>query len=134
MAKDLLLREITGAKAPANERYFDRFSIAHAATGAVLELAAIPAPLALGGQVAFEVFENDIKRSYGRFFPQDQLDAWQNSVGDILSFAVGYYAARAVKSNGVGRAALITLGAVSGALWVSELLAHKWNQAPRTPR
>lgn len=131
MAKDLLLREITGAKERPNERYFDRFSIAHAATGAVLELASIPAPIALGGQVVFEVFENDIKRAYGRFFPQDQLDAWQNSVGDILSFAVGYYGARAIKSNGAGKVALIGLAALSGGLWVSELLKHKWNQPPR---
>jgi hypothetical protein len=128
-------RDILGRPAPGgNTLFFDRFSLAHVAAGAVAELAAIPAPLAIGASVAFEGVENDLKKHYGRFFPADQLDAWQNSVGDVLSFALGYYGARAIKTDGLGRLVLIGLAAASGALWTSELLKHDWNTIATTPR
>jgi len=111
-----------------NSLFFDRFSIVHAGVGAVLELAAIPAPLAMGGQVAFELVENDIKRWYGRFFPEDTPDGWQNMIGDVASFAAGYYGARVVKSSHEGRVALVGLAALAAGIWARDLTLHAWNR------
>ena len=121
-------RDILGRPVPGgNQLFFDRFSLAHVAVGVTAELAAIPAPYAIGAATAFEFVENDIKKVYGRFWPADQPDAWQNSAGDILSFAIGYYGARAMKTDGLGRCVLVGLAAAAGALWTSELLKHGWN-------
>ena len=106
---------------PANERLFDRFSFVHAAWGAAFELSGIPAPLALGAQIAFEAVENPLKRAYAPLFPDDAPDAWQNQIGDIASFAVGFYLSRLFKGAPGGRAAVVALGAVSGAIWLDRL-------------
>jgi hypothetical protein len=120
---DILLRPVPNG----NTHYFDRFSLAHVVTGAVAELAAVPAWIAIGASVGFEMVENDFKKWTKDVFPEDVPDAWQNSVGDILSFALGYYGARAIKTDGRGRMILVGLAAASGALWVSELLKHQRN-------
>ena len=112
----------------SNSLFFDRFSIVHAGVGAVAELAAIPAPVALGGQVAFELVENDVKRWYGRFFPEDTPDAWQNQVGDVASFAAGYYGARTIKGDPTGRLVLIGLAALAAGIWARDLTLHQWNR------
>ena len=112
-----------------NESYFDRFSVAHAAAGAVFELMGISAPIALGAQVAFELVENDLKLAFSPVFPDDSPDAWQNHVGDVISFMGGYYFADAVKRDPVGRVALLALGAAAGAIWISNL-----NEGRKFPR
>ena len=115
------------ANEPPNDRFLDRFSIVHAAVGAVMELSAIPAPVALAAQAVFEIVENPIKESVRSLFPDPTPDAWQNSMGDIASFAAGYYGARALKGSSGGMAALATLGAAGAAIWIASL-------APRTPQ
>lgn len=104
-----------------NQNYFDRFSLVHAAVGAVAELSKIPAPLALGGQVAFEVVENDLKRSVKHIWPDDTPDGFENQAGDILSFALGYYGARLIKDAPAGVVILTGLAALAGGIWVHSL-------------
>ena len=112
-----------------NEKFFDRFSVVHAATGAVFELIGISAPIALGAQVAFELVENDLKLAFSPVFPDDSPDAWQNHVGDVVAFMGGYYAAQAVKASPEGRLALLALGAAAGAIWIGNL-----NEGRKFPR
>lgn len=106
---------------PPNASFFDRFSLVHAAWGAVFELSGIPAPLAIGAQVGFEIVENGLKRAYSPIFPDDTPDGWQNQVGDTVSFAAGYYLSRMTKGSTGGHFALLALGAVSGAVWLDRL-------------
>ena len=107
--------------APTNDRFFDRFSVVHAAVGAVLELSGIPAPVALAAQTLFEIVENPIKDNVRSLFPDPTHDAWQNSVGDIASFAAGYYGARAIKNRPEGMTGLAVLGAAGAAIWIASL-------------
>ena len=105
-----------------NARAVDRFSIVHAAWGAAFELSGIPAPLAIAAQIAFEVVENPLKRLYSPIFPDDAPDAWPNQVGDVASFAAGFYLSRLFKDAPAGRAAVVALGAMSGAIWLDRLI------------
>ena len=114
---------------PPNERFFDRFSVVHAAWGAVFQLSGVPAPLAIGAQVGFEIVENGIKRAYAPMFPDDAPDAIQNQIGDVASFTAGYYLTRLAKDQPGGRFALLFLGALSGAIWLDRLAAR-----PALPR
>jgi hypothetical protein len=113
------------AAPPPADWFFDRFSIVHAAWGAVAELSNIPAPIAIGAQVAFELVENDIKRALSNLWPDARPDAWQNSVGDVATFIAGYYGARTLKDREGGATALAVLVAAAGAIWT-------YNLAPRT--
>ena len=105
-----------------NERYFDAFSIAHATWGAIFELAGVPVPLAIGASVLFELVENPMKRAWPSAFADDTPDAWQNSAGDVAAFAAGYALSRATRGTATGRAALVGLGAVTGALWLDAMV------------
>jgi len=93
----------------------------HAAVGSLFELSAVPAPLAIGLQVAFEAVENHIKPPTALAWPDARPDGWQNQVGDVASFIAGYYGARAIKSDEVGRFALTALVATAGAIWTYNL-------------
>lgn len=104
-----------------NERFFDRFSLVHAAVGAVFQLSAVSAPVALGAQVAFELVENDLKRAFNPVFPDDTPDGWQNHVGDVASFMGGYYLAQATRVDPLGRVGLAALGAVAAVVWINNL-------------
>lgn len=105
-----------------NEQFFDAFSLAHVTWGAIFELAGVPAPLAIGSSVAFELAENPMKRAWPSAFADDTPDAWQNSVGDVASFAAGYALSAAAKKSDAGRFALVTLGAITGALWLDAMI------------
>ena len=111
-----------------NESFFDRFSLAHAATGAVFQLSGFSAPIALGAQVGFELVENDLKLAFSPMFPDDSPDGWQNHVGDVISFMGGYYLAQATRNDPVGRVGLVALGAIAAAVWFDNL-----TKRPRAP-
>ena len=104
---------------------FDRFSVVHAAVGALFELSAVPAPLAIGSHIAFEAVENKIKPSFRHVWPDVRPDGWQNHVGDLASFVVGYYGARVAKTDPGGRAVVTALVAFAGGLWAYELMPPK---------
>ena len=107
-----------------NESFFDRFSVPHAAGGALFQLSGFSAPVAFAAQVGFELVENDLKRTFNPLFPDDSPDAWQNHVGDVVAWMGGYYFAQAVRNDAVGRAALIGLGAVAAAIWFDNLTSR----------
>lgn len=107
---------------PANESFFDRFSLVHAAWGAVFQLSGVPAPLALGAQIGFELVENGLKQAYSPVFPDDAPDGWQNHVGDVAAFAGGYYLSQLAKDKPGGRLALVALGAIAGAVWLDRMV------------
>lgn len=103
---------------------FDKFSVVHAAIGAVAELSRIPAPVAIGAQIAFELVENPIKQRVAHIWPDASPDGWENQVGDVLSFTAGFYGARLVKAAPAGAFAVVALAAVAGAIWTESLLAR----------
>lgn len=119
------------APPPPNTKFFDRFSLVHAAWGAVFELARIPAPVAIGAAVGFELVENRLKKAYAPMFPDDAPDGWQNSTGDVVSLAAGYYLARAFKGTAGGHIAIVALGALAGAIWLDRLSARPAIAGPR---
>lgn len=109
---------------PANDKFFDRFSFVHAAWGAVFQLSGVSAPVAIGVQIGFELVENQLKDSFSSVFPDDAPDAWQNHVGDVASFAAGYYAAQAGRGTTAGKASMIALGALAGGIWLDRMAAR----------
>lgn len=111
--------------ARVNENFLDRFSLVHVATGAIFEIASIPAPLAIGAQVAFELAENELKKWHAPMFPVSTPDSWQNQIGDVASFVAGYYGARMIKNDEGGKLLLIGLAAVSGAIWMQGTLKDR---------
>ena len=106
----------------ANHILVDRFSIVHAAVGALAELSRIPAPVAIGAQVAFELVEDDVKRRVSHVWPDPRPDGIENHVGDVLSFTAGFYAARAVRGSPTGGLALVLLAALAAGIWTQSLL------------
>lgn len=114
-----------------NRLAFDKFSVVHAALGAVAELSRIPAPVAIGAQVLFEIVENPIKERVAHIWPDARPDGWQNQVGDVVSFTAGFYGARLVKHVPAGAFAAIALAAVAGAIWTESLLVRPHQPALR---
>ena len=99
-----------------NERFFDQYSVAHAAVGAGFGLVGVGAPLALGAHVGFEAIENELKRRRPDMWPDARMDGWQNQSGDMVSFIVGYSFARTLPiAWRLGAAG--ALGALALVLW-----------------
>lgn len=105
-----------------NTNFFDRYSVIHAAWGMAFEASRVPDVWALGSHVAFEAAENSIKRAAKDIWPDSQPDALQNQVGDVVSFAAGYYAARALKKSLTGQALMTGLVAAGAAIWMVNIL------------
>lgn len=85
----------------------DRYSVTHAAWGAVSERVGLPASVAVGASVAFEAIENEIKREIEWIWPDPTPDSFDNHVGDVASFAFGYVASRALRVYPDARVGLI---------------------------
>lgn len=102
--------------------YFDRFSLAHFAVGALFQTARVPAPLAIGSHVVFEAVENPLKELSEPIWPEAEPDSMENHVGDLVSFSAGYYATRALSYHGdAGRVVTAAVGAAAAAMWFWEL-------------
>lgn len=78
----------------ANHAFADRFTLAHAAIGAVYGLLALPLLAALGLALAWELVENPLKRVLPRVFPHPTKDTLLNALGDVLAVLSGWAAAR----------------------------------------
>jgi hypothetical protein len=76
-----------------NHAFADRFTLAHAAIGAVYGLA-LPLLGALGLALLWELVENPLKRVLPRVFPHPTKDTLRNAVGDVLAVMSGWAAAR----------------------------------------
>ena len=112
--------------------FFDRYSVGHAALGAVFEASRISAPIALGSHVVFELVEDDIKKLIKPMFPDARPESLENHTGDIVAFAAGYYGTRALRGslgNELMLSAFVGLGA---AIWMWSLLRQPGG-APRPP-
>lgn len=117
----------TPPREDANRHFFDRYSIPHAAVGAMFEAAGVPPALAIGSHVAFELVENSLKKAVKPVWPDSRPDGWQNQVGDVASFTAGLVAAKGLKETEGGKAALTGLVATAGAIWMWNLLQrHSW--------
>ncbi len=111
----------------SNRQFLDRYSIAHAAVGAMFEVSRVSAPLAIGSHVGFELVEDDIKRGARDIWPDSRPDSWENHLGDVGSFTAGYYGARALKRSEAGRWVITGFVAFAAGLWCWNLLqGHSW--------
>jgi hypothetical protein len=107
-----------------NTHFFDRYSIPHVAVGALMQASRVPPAWAMASHVAFEASENSLKRAIEPLWPDARPDAWQNQVGDVVSFAAGYYGARALSfTPRAGRWALVGVGTAAAAIWFWSLTA-----------
>lgn len=95
----------------------------------LFEASRVPAWLAVGSHVVFEATENSIKEAIEPIWPDTAPDAWQNHVGDVLSFTAGYYSARTLKRTPAGRAALAGLAGAAAAVWMWNLLHGRMSSA-----
>ena len=68
-----------------NYDVFDRWSLAHAFVGGVLQLSGLSIGQALVASVAWEAMEPGIKTTFPSIFPSQSLDSMQNKAGDIVS-------------------------------------------------
>lgn len=100
---------------------FDKYSITHAAVGALFELSGVSPTLALGSHITFEAAEDELKRRYKRIWPDAAPDSIQNHVGDFASFAGGYYMARGARRSEGGRLAVTALVGAGAAVWALAL-------------
>lgn len=107
---------------PSNTNFFDRYSVIHAAWGIAFEASRVPDVLAIGSHVAFEAGENALKRAAKDIWPDSRPDALQNQMGDVLSFAAGFYAARALKKSATGQALMTGIVAAGAAIWMVNIL------------
>ena len=73
-----------------NGGLFDRYSLLHAATGAVLARHDVSAPATFLIATAFEFAENPMKKRMPGVFPVGTYDAPANMVGDVISTMVGW--------------------------------------------
>ena len=112
------------------DHFFDRYSVVHAAVGAMLEVAGVPPALSLASHVVFEALENSLKEGVLKtVWPDIRPDGWQNHVGDMTSYTSGLLAARAIKETEGGKAALTGLAGVAGAIWMWNLAQkHSWER------
>lgn len=106
----------------ANHLYFDRFSVVHAAVGALAALSRIPAPVVIGGSIAFEAVEDGMKERVRHIWPDPRPDGIENKIGDVASVAAGYYATRAFAGSPAGAIAVVLLAAAGAAIWTGSLL------------
>lgn len=80
-----------------NVDLFDRYSFVHAAFGAVMGYLGVPAPVALGISIAWEVAENPLKDALPDVFPNASHDTPLNATGDVISTMAGYALGRLVR-------------------------------------
>lgn len=108
-----------------NHNLVDPFSIVHAAVGALFALARVPAPIAIGAQIAFELTENDLKKVTKDFWPDWTPDGAEQHVGDVLSFTAGYYLARLLKDSRGGGWMLTALAATAAGIWTYNMVESR---------
>ena len=111
----------------ANHQWIDRYSIPHAALGMVFEASRIPAWLAIGSHVGFELVEDKVKEVIEPIWPDTRPDSWENHVGDVASFTAGFYTSQALRATEAGRMFLTGFVALAGGVWMWNLInRHSW--------
>lgn len=102
--------------------FFDRYSVGHAALGMVFEASRIPAPIAVGSHVLFELVEDDIKKAIEPLFPDTRPESLENHTGDVVAFTAGYYATRYLRGSVDAEVVLSAFVGLGAAIWMWSLL------------
>jgi hypothetical protein len=105
-----------------NVDMFDRYSVPHAAVGAVFAASGIPALWAIGSHVLFEAAEDKIKEATTSLWPAATPDTMINHVGDLVSFSGGYFLTEGVRQRPGGRELVTALVALGAGIWAWNLL------------
>ncbi len=79
-----------------NHGSVDRFTLVHAAVGAVYALLGLGPISMLVLAVAWELVENPLKAGLPRLFPHATADTLRNAVGDVLATILAYVVVRAL--------------------------------------
>jgi hypothetical protein len=74
-----------------NKAAVDQWTLGHAAVGAGLALLRVPAPVAVGFAIFFELIEDQLKERMPRIFPNASKDTKANALVDALASAAGYF-------------------------------------------
>ena len=110
------------AKPGEMEGFFDRYSVGHAALGMVFEASRIPAPIAIGSHVLFELVEDDAKKLLKPLFPDTRPESLENHTGDVVAFTGGYYVTRALRGEVELELVLSAFVGLGAAIWMWSLL------------
>jgi len=102
--------------------FFDRYSVGHAALGMVFEASRVPASIAVGSHVLFELVEDDIKKAIEPLFPDTRPESLENHTGDVVAFTAGYYATRWLRGNVEQELVLSAFVGLGAAIWMWSLL------------
>jgi hypothetical protein len=95
----------TAAPGELNYPFFDVYSLAHAAVGALLRLSGLAVGWLLLIAVGWEIAEHLLKNLVPAVFPHATQDTLANSIGDVLSALAGWFvAARAAAAAHTRRA------------------------------
>lgn len=81
-------RAATGGE--INGSAFDRYTVAHAASGVALGLRRIPWWAALGLAIVWEIVERPLKDRFPNWFPNATQDSLANSVVDVGAVMAGW--------------------------------------------
>lgn len=84
------IAEAVAGKNEINGPLFDRFSLLHAGSGAVLRMAGAKFTTTLAVAIGWELLERPLKRRYPEAFPHATQDTVQNAVGDVFSMLLGW--------------------------------------------
>lgn len=112
--------------------FFDRYSVGHAALGMVFEASRIPASIAIGSHVLFELVEDDAKKIIKPLFPDTRPESLENHTGDVVAFTAGYYATRAMRGAVPSEVLLSLFVGAGAAIWMWSLLRGP-GAKPRAP-
>jgi hypothetical protein len=104
---------------------FDRYSVTHAAVGAVFALSGVRPGWALASHIGFEAIEDPLKRATSSVWPDARPDGLANHAGDVASFAVGYSAARALRRVEGGPVLVALLVASGAGIWAWSLTSDQ---------
>lgn len=77
-----------------NRDLLDRFTLAHAAIGALYGLIGLSLPWMLVLAVGWELVEDPLKAYLPRLFPHGTSDTLRNAVGDVVAVIGGWWIAR----------------------------------------
>ena len=79
-----------------NHATFDRFTIGHAAIGALMGLSRVPPGWAAAVAIGWEIVERPLKNALPSMFPHSTQDTPQNAVADALAMLAAYWFIRSL--------------------------------------
>jgi hypothetical protein len=74
-----------------NKQPVDRFTLAHAATGAVAGFLGLPPAVVIFVAIGWEFAERPLKRRFPDAFPHPSQDSLENATLDALAMVGAYY-------------------------------------------